>query len=202
MPLQQHKEPAISASKEQLSSPSGMKVQHKESDVSASKEQICSTSGSKDLLGQCRHEIGRRTSQDGICSSVGTTNVDQGLSFGPGKELSCSTSGRNESITLDDNRITSGFSSSITPRENKMQKIDLYTKTLIHNLVPLALPSELFNIVDDDEWLFGKKHSDGVEERRFKASGDVSCCGSSAVGPNAQYLAEAEIYALPYAVPF
>lgn len=199
--MQKHKEPAISASKEQHSSPSGMKGQHKESNVSASKEQICSTSGSKDLHGHRRPDVGRRTSQDDICSSLRTNNVVQGLSFGHDKELSCSTSGRTEGLAQDNNRITSGFSSCTTSRENEMQKIDLCTKFLIQNLVPPALPSDLSNI-DDDEWLFGRKHSDGAVEKRFKASSDVSCCGSSASWPHAQYLAEADIYALPYTVPF
>lgn len=197
----QLKEADTSARKEQVSLPSGSKVQlRKESDISVGREQICSISGSTNTLCLQGHGVGRIPSQDETCSSLGGKNIVKQLSVGPSKELSCSTSGRTEALALED-QIKSGFS-SCTPQETEMQKIKSYTKFLIQSLVPPALPSEVSNI-DDDEWPFQRKYSDGNEAKKFKASGDFSCSGVGSLWwPCAQYLAEAEIYALPYTVPF
>lgn len=199
MPIQIQKEPATVVSKERVSFPSIMKEQHKESDLSASKVQICSTSGTKVFPGQ-GHDIYRKATQEGICSVLGRANIPRANSFVRGKELSCSASG-SECHSQDDRLTESGFSSGIMSHERKMQKINRYTETLFKNLVPLG-PREISS-TDDNEWLFEKKQRlEGSEEKKFRASNDVSCCGSSVMRPHAQYLAKAEIYALPYVVPF
>lgn len=52
---------------------------------------------------------------------------------------------------------------------------------------------------DDLEWLFRRK----IQNReKFRTGREVSGCGNSTLWPCAHYLAEADIYTLPYTVPF
>lgn len=206
--MQKHKDPAASASKEQKPSPlTQIKEQRKESDVQVSKEQICSTSGSKDLRGQPGHNVRRISSQDEISSLPGNNKVVQGLVFRRNQEISCSTSGRIEGTSvdvkpsLDCKRVPSSGSSSLSKHEIEMQKIEQQAKLLFQSLGPPALPTELPND-DDEDWLFGRKHSAVAEDKKVKAGNDLPSCGSFALQPRAQYFAEAQIYALPYTVPF
>ncbi|KAM7514045.1 hypothetical protein LguiA_003628 [Lonicera macranthoides] len=53
---------------------------------------------------------------------------------------------------------------------------------------------------DDLEWLFRRKIQNS--EKKFRSGREVSCCGNSTLWPRAHYLAEADIYTLPYTVPF
>ena len=61
---------------------------------------------------------------------------------------------------------------------------------------------------DDEDWLFGNKDEDR-SAKRLRASNDVQsqvdnlpCSASAVMQPRAHYLANAEIYALPFTVPF
>ncbi|GLU04602.1 hypothetical protein SLE2022_217400 [Rubroshorea leprosula] len=89
--------------------------------------------------------------------------------------------------------------SSITLFDGKLQRAALRYKDLIEDWVPPLPQQEL----DDDgqEWLFGTK----AQERpatRYETVHDFSCQGSISLWPHANYLPEAQIYALPFTVPF
>jgi hypothetical protein len=85
--------------------------------------------------------------------------------------------------------------------ENKIQGAESPHTTLIENWVPSQF--ELCQSeIDDEEWLFGaqRKWRDG--SKRHKTADDVSCCRSSTLRHQAYLLPEADIYALPFTVPF
>lgn len=75
--------------------------------------------------------------------------------------------------------------------------LELELKNLIINCAP---PSSHYEF-DDQDWLFQRK----PKQKRVKEKGEVSndmSCGTSALLPHAQYIVDAELYALPFTVPF
>lgn len=97
----------------------------------------------------------------------------------------------------------------LSSHERRMQKKDsLYTKLFV-NWVPPPLESTLLvDENDEDDWLFGKKDGD-KSAKSLRAGDDVGSCrdylpcsASYAMQPRACYLADAEIFALPFTVPF
>lgn len=60
---------------------------------------------------------------------------------------------------------------------------------------------ELNNLVDQ-EWLFGTTKQDRHGYKRLKVCHDVSCHADSTTRLRAQYLPEADVYGLPYTIPF
>ncbi|XP_021755317.1 DNA ligase 1-like [Chenopodium quinoa] len=93
----------------------------------------------------------------------------------------------------------------LSSHDRRMQKKESTYKQLFVDWVPPAL--EMVE-EDDGDWLFGKKDEDR-SAKRLRASNDVQsqvdnlpCSASAVMQPRAQYLANAEIYALPFTVPF
>lgn len=118
-----------------------------------------------------------------LSSTLGGNVLDKEPDVLASREQHCSTSGRTEIF--------------------KQQNYSQYTN-LIKNLCQMALPCELVN--NDEEWLFRGKPSDKVlnksnQEKQFAVGRDITCSGSS-MQPCARYLQEAEMFALPYTVPF
>lgn len=151
---------------------------HKEPNLG--KESICSTSGRSELSTPLRKD-----------TPLQSHRVED-------KKPSCSTSGTNEVFAQVDVSIPSAS----TPFEKELQAVSLLYKELIGSWVPPAPWIELSSL-DDEEWLFSRKHQDDSQgEKRYKPNSDLSCRGSSKLQPRAQYLQEADIYALPYTLPF
>lgn len=84
----------------------------------------------------------------------------------------------------------------------KIQKADILYQSLMNSLssVPLVLQPEI--VEDDEDWLFGSKQQ--RQEPKLKSSDDITCrqSSSSNLWPQAQLLPEADIFALPFTVPF
>lgn len=57
---------------------------------------------------------------------------------------------------------------------------------------------------DDEDWLFSSKPREkSVPSKKAKSVSDpFQCSGPTTLWPRSQYLPEADIYALPYAIPF
>ncbi|XP_016702952.1 uncharacterized protein [Gossypium hirsutum] len=126
------------------------------------------------------------------------------------EEPACSSSGRTDSIqepncTIasvpelklqhDDGRKEQGSSSSGT-----LLKAALQYKTFIEDWMPPLLEAELNNDGDED-WLLTKKQL-GKPAAKRPDDNDHTCVASASLHPSAHFLPAAEIYALPYTVPF
>ncbi|KAL3592998.1 hypothetical protein D5086_011638 [Populus alba] len=91
--------------------------------------------------------------------------------------------------------------------ETSLRSYDKETRTaeslyqdLIANLEE-SFQFELNNLVDQ-EWLFGTTKQDRHGYKRLKVCHDVSCHADSTTRLRAQYLPEADVYGLPYTIPF
>ncbi|XP_019152786.1 PREDICTED: DNA ligase 1-like isoform X2 [Ipomoea nil] len=141
-------------------------------DSSAQNQQICSTSGRLDLPVQRKCET---------ASSAGADNI-------------CSTSQQAQ------NAVETHVSAASRPKrvEKPMHKDELQFRNLIENWVP----SSLNDLGDDDQdWLFKRRKHDDTNAKKAIAS-TAMLCGSAALWPRAQYLQDADIFALPYTIPF
>ncbi|GAV56716.1 hypothetical protein CFOL_v3_00258 [Cephalotus follicularis] len=160
---------------------------HRGPDVSLSKEQVCSTSGREEPLAQPKEVQIPHQEQ---CCSIKTKSVKH--TFEPSKELNCSV--------FAPNVVETAFGMY----ENEMKRAESQYKALIEDWVP---PSNLqFKIddLDDQEWLFGTKKQKWPDSRDvgLKGGNHVLWPASATSRPLAQYLPEADIYALPYTIPF
>ncbi|XP_060199852.1 uncharacterized protein LOC132628135 [Lycium barbarum] len=107
---------------------------------------------------------------------------------------SASTSGRIHSVAVD----------KATPSCSKVHEnsIEFQYKNLIENwLPPSLLQSDHLDVDDDQAWLFQRKPKQRRVEETNVCSNDTTC-GSSALWPRAQYLQGADLYALPFTIPF
>lgn len=85
--------------------------------------------------------------------------------------------------------------------ENKIQGAESPHTRLIENWVPPQF--ELCESeIDDEEWLFEAQRKLRGGSKRHKSTDDISCCRSSTLRHQAYLLPEADIYALPFTVPF
>ncbi|KAK8512574.1 hypothetical protein V6N13_082884 [Hibiscus sabdariffa] len=116
-------------------------------------------------------------------SSVPSSFSEQGLRHNDGRK-----------VQVPSYRTTSS-------KENKILKAALQYKTLIEDWLPTVLHPELDDDENGDDWLLPKKRLDKPLVRRSDDS-NVLCHSSSTSWPRAQYLPEAEVFALPYTVPF
>ncbi|KAM7521237.1 hypothetical protein LguiB_020199 [Lonicera macranthoides] len=173
---------------------------HKEPVASASKEELCSTSGRTDLHVQQKYEVAQETTrQRDICFPPLVRDiVVTGLTARPDNALNNTIIRKAEIFVPDQRPSASGSTSSSYKKLKKASKI--YTE-LMTNWVPPTLERVLPDS-GDQEWLFGGKRQKREGEQRKEGSDDVSCCCSSALQPRARYLPEADIYALPYTIPF
>ncbi|KAG9141677.1 hypothetical protein Leryth_019304 [Lithospermum erythrorhizon] len=85
--------------------------------------------------------------------------------------------------------------------DKKLVKVELQYRDLFVNWVPPPIQMELDS--DDQDWLYCKKKPDNQSEKKLKpSSNNVSCSSSSSLWPRALFIPEADIYALPFTVPF
>ncbi|XP_039024183.1 uncharacterized protein LOC120156980 [Hibiscus syriacus] len=84
---------------------------------------------------------------------------------------------------------------------DKILRAALQYKTLLEDLLPPVLQPELNDDDDGDNWLLPKKQLGKPAVKGSDGNG-VPCRASLISWPRSQYLPEAEIYALPYTVPF
>ncbi|CAI9116959.1 OLC1v1018258C1 [Oldenlandia corymbosa var. corymbosa] len=107
---------------------------------------------------------------------------------------------------LDNTYLEDVYVDSSSRRFKKMKKVADKYKSLIEDWTPPCLLRD-----DDDEkgddWLFGSKNEATTRPEKMlrAASTDMmmTCSGSSTLWPpRAQYLPEADVYALPYTIPF
>ncbi|XVF62212.1 hypothetical protein PTKIN_Ptkin08bG0199300 [Pterospermum kingtungense] len=168
---------------------------HKDPEVLPSKEQPCSTSGRIDdasvqMLEHATRPV--RELEEHPCSTSSRPELTSKLS----KENPCSSPGASESLThYAEALLPSNLCSSCPPT------LALEFKNVIEDWVVPALQSELTSFSDED-WLFQKNqgHNSGVESSK---EGNVGLCRvHSTTWPRACYLPEADIYALPFTVPF
>ncbi|XVE56189.1 hypothetical protein DITRI_Ditri03aG0217800 [Diplodiscus trichospermus] len=149
-------------------------------DESPSKEPVCSTSGRADTSTppkaqeQC-HPWSEKTNTSSLV---------------PAQEPWCH----------DELREQISSSSGTFVYDNEMQKAALQYKTLIEDWMPLPL-QVLQNDDEGDDWLFMKKQKAKPIAKMSEVHSDVTCASSTSF-PRAHFLPEAQIYALPYVVPF
>ncbi|PON93927.1 cylicin [Trema orientale] len=82
-----------------------------------------------------------------------------------------------------------------------IQSLDPLYRTLIVNWVPPRLELDQ-NDSDDQGWLFGSKQEIRQESRIQKSGNVVSCSRTSSLWPQANYLSEVDVFALPFTVPY
>nr|XP_016510196.1 PREDICTED: uncharacterized protein LOC107827558 [Nicotiana tabacum] len=112
-------------------------------------------------------------------------------------EPSPSTSGWTDCVAVDKT------ATALCSKEHE-NSIEFQYKNLIENWLPPSLQTEHLG-VDDESWLFQRKPKHTRVGEKSVVSKEVSndsTCGSSALWPRAQYIHDAELYALPFTVPF
>ncbi|KAK8997006.1 hypothetical protein V6N11_020499 [Hibiscus sabdariffa] len=112
---------------------------------------------------------------------------------------SCSVSGQD--LQHNDGRKVQVPSFRTSSKESKILKAELQYKTLIEDWLPPVFHPELDNDDNGDDWLLPKKRLDKPVAHR-SVDNNVPCHSSSTSWPRAQYLPDAEVFALPYTVPF
>ncbi|XP_062076573.1 uncharacterized protein LOC133781551 [Humulus lupulus] len=89
---------------------------------------------------------------------------------------------------------------SLCVDDDSIQRPDyLYRKLIEHWVLP-KIDREHNDF--EDEWLIGPKQENRQESRIHEVANVVSCSMSSSLWPKAHYLPEADMFALPYTVPF
>lgn len=186
-----------------------------------------STSGSKEQeISAPLHRRSDHGSSDGKvqpCSNIVSTEASKRKRDATVKappdfaHLPCVTNAAIQPVIGQDKAVASlpcGKPESVVPKEKlsssekKLRKKGSKYNKLFDSWVPLSLESGL--VVDEDDaedWLFGTKGGDR-SVKRLK-SGDLENCGdglstcaSSALQPRAHFLPNADVYALPFTVPF
>lgn len=138
-------------------------------------------------------EVNVRTSAERTHPLLKTTN----LSCRPPvsvSEPSTSNSGRVDRVAVD----------TSTPSCSKVHEnsIEFQYKNLIENWLPPSLQSDN-NLDDDQSWLFQRKPKQARVEEKNVGSNDTAYGSCSLLWqPRAQYLPGADLYALPYTIPF
>lgn len=85
----------------------------------------------------------------------------------------------------------------------RMQNEERLYRNLIENLVPSPVDNELNINPDDQDWLFETKRGDGRAAKRLRAFSNQSpTCENVELQPQARYMADIGMYALPFSVPF
>ncbi|KAL3840199.1 hypothetical protein ACJIZ3_024790 [Penstemon smallii] len=160
-----------------------------EPDPLANENRGCSTTGRTDFPPQNNDNTGLRDRRD----DIHCTNICQHFAPEADGQQICSTSKPFGATAL----CKTGIPSVPNAVTSKMQKEELWIKNLVENLVPLQSLNECFQ--RDEDWLF----QDRSAEKRQRCGNDVmSSSTCSGLWPRAQYLNEANVYALPFTVPF
>ncbi|KAG7966826.1 hypothetical protein I3843_08G067700 [Carya illinoinensis] len=109
------------------------------------------------------------------------------LNIRPKKEATCPVPGRHETTTSYKNEI---------PAES------LYRTSIENWVLPPPQYHQGNDFSDDEEWLFKTQRENRYECERYEARNDAIGCRSPMLRPRAYFLPEADVYALPYTVPF
>ncbi|XP_038703429.1 uncharacterized protein LOC119999762 isoform X2 [Tripterygium wilfordii] len=155
---------------------------HKEPNAMDSGEQSCSTSGRADSHVQCKENTCVPDQKQWSSAKQSVARLD--------KEKSCLDLAE---VPALDRRAKS--------YQNKMQKTESLYRNLIQEWLPPSIQLGQENL-DDQDWLFGVKRENGNDSKGIAASQDVARCRSPTLWPCAHYLPEANIFALPFTVPF
>ncbi|KAF8377803.1 hypothetical protein HHK36_031188 [Tetracentron sinense] len=171
---------------------------HKNPELLSNNEGSCSTFGRLHIVPQEKYEIVLRPSREQPSSTSRTKTVAQEIAPRPCKEQHCSTSGRTE-ILVQEKAET--FPASSFFGSDSLQ-IESQFRDLMENWVPPLMQIGRTEF-DDQEWLFetNKQHRHSVT-KIFKARNDGSCNGNSSCWPSVCHLPEAELYVLPFTVPY
>ncbi|XVF15951.1 hypothetical protein REPUB_Repub09cG0200100 [Reevesia pubescens] len=168
---------------------------HKDPEVLPSNEQPCSTSGRiNDAFVQGMHEhapMPGRELEEHPCSTSSIRRPE--LTFKLSKEKACSSFGASESHGhITEALLPSNLCSSCSPT------LALELKNLLEDWVVPTLQTD--TSIGDEDWLFRKKYNSGVKSSK---DGDLGLSQiNSTTWPQAFHLPEADIYALPYTIPF
>ncbi|KAL3514791.1 hypothetical protein ACH5RR_027508 [Cinchona calisaya] len=168
-----------------------------QNDIKGCDEQLCSTSGRIDKPAEHKNDAIRADPDKSCSSSLASDFIVHGLPR-PDKELTQANSSRQPDITSEEIMHADSGSS----RYKKLKRVAERYRDLIENWTP---PSQLGEhmVIDDEDWLFGRKHQQKQPEKNVRQSSEVSSCSSSSsLWPRAHYLPDLDIYALPYSVPF
>ncbi|GMJ07023.1 hypothetical protein like AT1G20100 [Hibiscus trionum] len=164
-------------------------------DASISKESACSSSG--------RSEFNQELSSVTSVASAPELELqldDDRKVYCHSSEPSCSGAlvPQEELWHNAESNETGSSSSGTMAKNNKIPKAVVQYKTLIEDWLPPLLLPELNDYENGDDWLLPKKLPGKLAKRldgRVLFSDSISW-------PRAHYILEAEIYALPYTVPF
>ncbi|KAL5557843.1 hypothetical protein UlMin_034054 [Ulmus minor] len=137
------------------------------------------------------------------CNVVAETLPQDRIGFASNQPQPCQTQTETEKQAPITREVLQE-SSELVPQSRKSRKIQKAAagcESLFGNWVPPPLQFEVNDC--DEDWLFVRKpqnqHKPEISSRVEKL---VSCSTASALWPQAQYIPEVEIYALPYAMPF
>ena len=170
---------------------------HKDPEVLPSKEQPCSTSGrNDDAFVEGMHEHAPRPGRELEEHPCSTSSIRcPELTFKLSKVKPFSSSGASESLAHNaEASLSSNLCSSCSPT------LALEFKNIVEDWVVPTLQTERTSFGED--WLFQKKQnlSSGVKNSNDGIVGLSQI--NSPTWPHAYYLPEADIYALPFTVPF
>ncbi|XP_022751485.1 stress response protein nst1-like [Durio zibethinus] len=171
---------------------------HKDPEVLPSKEQSCSTSGRiDDAFVQGMHEHAPRPGRELEEHPYSTASIRRPeLTIKLSKEKLCSSSGASESLAHNaEASLPSNLCSSCSPT------LALELKNLVEDWVVPTLQTERTSFGEED-WLFQKKQnlSSGIKSSNEGNLGLSQI--NSPTWPHACYLPEADVYALPFTIPF
>ncbi|XP_019054487.1 PREDICTED: glutamic acid-rich protein-like isoform X2 [Nelumbo nucifera] len=177
-------------------------MKHKEPEALPSKAVSSCNSIGSDVVAQGRCEVTHRSGNEQACSSscrIETATAVQNSHVKASSssiELPCSTS--SIGIVAQDKAPSSTCG---VPKRDKIKKELQKYRDLVENWVPPPIQREYAEF-DDQDWLFEVKPHGRHEAKRVKVDSDSLCRGSSDLWPQACYLPEVDVYALPYTVPF
>ncbi|XP_022740691.1 uncharacterized protein LOC111292527 [Durio zibethinus] len=170
---------------------------HKDPEVLPSKEQPCSTSGRiDDSFVQAMHEHASRPGRELEKRPCSTSSIGRSeLTFKLSKEKPCSSCASESLGNKAEAFLPSNLCGSCSPT------LALEFKILVEDWVVPTLQTEWTSFGDED-WLSQKKQNlNGRVERSKDGNVGLSQMNST-TWPHACYLPEADIYALPFTIPF
>lgn len=165
---------------------------------------ICETGTAIKIRLPLRKHRGRdELQQDSLAGSTGSKGITKAITE---EESRHQLQGwRNSELEHKENQYlnSAGAGPSTKPIDSKRgRKASLYN-SLFQNWDSCALQLKGFELEDQDWWLSTSQRQEQTQAtKKVKPVSDAPGCSSSTLWPRAQYLPEADIYALPYTVPF
>ncbi|KAK9286010.1 hypothetical protein L1049_025213 [Liquidambar formosana] len=176
LPLQRHKDPEV---------------------LLPSKEQPCSTLTRIDAFVQDKCEAASSPGsewREQPCSTSRT--IDQEHAIELGNEKPCLASQASE---LPSDNVGATLASSLYGSGSS--SLELQFRNLLENWIPPSIQTEHTDFEDQD-WLFETTQNQNHVAKGPKACSDGLSCGNSTPWSRVCYLPEADIYALPFTIPF